>query len=135
MKDRNGYIYKYAPDHPFAQHHGYVMEHRLVMEKHLGRYLQPNEFIDHKDRVVSNNQLENLRLCTLSQNQWNRLKQKNNTSGYKGVSWHKQGKKWRAIIQIYYKYINLGLFPTKEEAASAYNEAAKKYHGEFANVS
>ena len=54
------------------------------MEKHLGRYLQPNEFIDHKDRVVSNNQLENLRLCTLSQNQWNRLKQKNNTRSDNG---------------------------------------------------
>lgn len=60
----------------------------------------------------------------------------NNTSGYQGVTWDKEKKRWRAIISVNGKPMNLGKFKCKHEAARAYNSAARKYHGEgcFLNV-
>lgn len=60
--DKSGYVLLKTPDHPFANSHGYVREHRLVMEAHLGRYLQPNEIVHHKDGNHSNNAIENLEI-------------------------------------------------------------------------
>lgn len=60
-KRQNGYVYVYAPEHPAARQR-YVMEHRLVMEALLGRYLQPEETVHHKNGVRDDNQLENLEL-------------------------------------------------------------------------
>ncbi len=45
---KEGYIYIYKPDHPFCNNKKYVREHRLVVEKHLGRYLKPEEEVHHK---------------------------------------------------------------------------------------
>jgi len=87
--------------------------------------------IDHKDQNKLNNLEKNLRICTHQQNSQNKSKQKNNVSGYIGVSWYKQTRKWKATIQINYEQIFLGYFNTSKEAAKAYNEAALKYHGEF----
>lgn len=96
---------------------------------------------DHKDGNTFNNQRNNLRKSTKSENQMNRGKQKNNTSGFKGVTFmgvnnngYKLKNPWVARIKAGTKYISLGLFKTPEEAARAYNEAAKKYHGEFARL-
>jgi hypothetical protein len=90
--------------------------------------------IDHIDGDGLNNQRENLRSCTHSQNLMNRLANRNNTSGFKGVVWHKRAGKWRAQIMVDYKRKYFGLYRTAIEAARAYNEAAKKHHGGFANL-
>ena len=55
-----------------------------------------------------------------------------NRSGFKGVYWDKPHGKWRARIKLNGKNIHLGYFDALEAAAQAYNEAALKYHKQFA---
>lgn len=88
---------------------------------------------DHIDGNGLNNQKKNLRLATASDNARNRGKQKNNTSGFKGVSYCKRDNVWRAQIRVFYKDIILGAFKEKELAYKAYIKACKKYHKNFAN--
>lgn len=61
-KASRGYIYNYAPYHPYAHRHRYVLVHRLVMEQELGRYLLPTEVVHHIDGNLENNELSNLYL-------------------------------------------------------------------------
>lgn len=92
-----------------------------------------NLTIDHKDRNPYNNQKENLREATRQQQIYNRNKFNNvYTSNYKGVYWNKQLKCWHARIGLNCKRIHLGFFSKESNAAKAYNDAAIKYHKEFA---
>ena len=106
------------------------LAHRLVFLMHHGHL--PKE-IDHIDGNKSNNAIENLRPATHSQNMHNAGKPKNNTSGFKGVSWHKKTGKWQARIRINDKQKYLGLFDTAEEAHQVYCENAKTSHKDYAN--
>jgi len=90
--------------------------------------------IDHKNRNKLDNTRDNLRCATRTQNQYNRPKNKNNTSGYKGVTRSQCGRKWLARIRIDGVRINLGTFESKEQAALEYDIAAKKYQGDFAQL-
>ena len=70
----------------------------------------------------------NLRIITRQQNTMNKGKNKNNKSGYKGVSLHKSGS-WRSEINVGGNKIYLGIFKCKHEAARVWNFAARMYHG------
>jgi hypothetical protein len=100
--------------------------HRLILNF-------PSQQIDHIDNNKLNCQKKNLRFCTQKENVRNQSKKSSNTSGYKGVSWSKTMNKWEARINPDYKAIVLGYFDNKVDAAIAYDEAAKKYFGNFAN--
>lgn len=88
--------------------------------------------IDHIDRNPLNNQRDNLRSATKSQNKANTPARRNNTTGFKGVTFHPGTQKYRAQIMINKKLKHLGLFVDPENAAKAYDKAAKLYFGEFA---
>jgi hypothetical protein len=105
-----------------------IRMHRLIMG------LSSNLQIDHRNRQGLDNRRSNLRLATHAQNQRNGKRPKTNTSGYKGVNWHKLSQKWRACISINNKQKHLGLFNSLSEAIIAYDKAAKKHHGQFANI-
>ena len=105
-------------------------EHRLAWAYVYGEWV---DSIDHIDGCVSNNSIENLRPATLSQNQHNRKLGKNNTSGFKGVSFCKRSKKWKGTIRLRGKPIHVGLFETAEAANEAVCKERERLHGEFAN--
>ena len=100
--------------------------------QHVILGIAPNRkrMVDHRDRNPLINQRHNLRVCSNGNNCKNSGKPKNNTSGYKGVS--ANGKGWQARIKANRKEIYIGTFKDIADAARAYNEAALKYHGEFA---
>jgi len=105
------------------------MAHRLAFV-YMTDDFPPNQ-IDHINGKTDDNRWSNLRICTQSQNKANSGKHKNNTSGYKGVCWRKDNKKWTAGICHEGKRFHLGFFDDKEDAAMAYNKAAVELHGEF----
>lgn len=95
----------------------------------------PGFEIDHINRISSDNRPANLRAITVSQNNQNRGIPKNNTSGIKGVCWATRQGKWKAQICINGKQTALGFFDDVEAAASAYEQAASKYHSHRPNAS
>lgn len=105
-----------------------IFMHRLVLEAKKG------EYCDHINGNGLDNRRSNLRICGKKENNINRRKNVNNTTGYKGVCWDKSSKKWKAQVIYKKKYFHLGFFKNKIEAAKAYNEAALKYHREFATL-
>lgn len=105
-----------------------VLMHRVIMGAKKG------QSIDHVNGDGFDNRKVNLRIATQSQNMHNRKMGKNNTSGYKGVSWSEQAKKWRAMICHNRKPLSLGMFNSAREAAIAYNHAATELFGEFAKL-
>lgn len=90
----------------------------------------PSEGIDHINLDRTDNRWVNLRSATALQNNRNKGIQKNNTSGYKGVT--RSGKKWKATIHLEEGVLYLGTFRSAYRASQSYDLAAMKYFGEFA---
>ena len=106
--------------------------HKLTAEEFL---LNPENkpFVDHIDNNRRNNHIINLRFATRQENNQNASLSSKNTSGTKGVSWHKKSMKWTAYICINGKQIVLGSFINKEDAVNIRIQRAKKEFGEFIN--
>ena len=104
--------------------------HRLAWALQNGAW--PINDIDHINENKSDNRILNLRIASRSENMFNRGRNKNNTSGVKGVSFCKATNKWRAQITVDRKGVNIGRFDTQEEAANAYISKAREVRGEFA---
>lgn len=90
--------------------------------------------VDHAKNDGLNNQRNNLRPCTNVENCRNANPQKNATSKFKGVYYHKKNRKYVVQICVNYKQEYLGIYESEREAAEKYNEAAKKYFGNFAKL-
>jgi hypothetical protein len=136
----NTYDYFFKKEHRMMRkaRASWLMMHRLIMKS------KPNEIIDHINGNGLDNRKQNLRICTHIQNSYNRRKNANNTSGYKGVkracgNYYSQLRKkgiikWVAQINHEGKRIHLGVYDTKEEAAKIYDKRALELHGKFAKL-
>ncbi len=104
--------------------------HRLILNVPKGMDT------DHINFNRLDNRRENLRIATRSQNLYNKVKPRSNTSGFKGVGIRKESKTkpYIAFLSTERKRIYLGYHKTAREAAIAYNKAALKYFGEFARL-
>lgn len=91
----------------------------------------PHLQVDHIYHNTYDNRKEKLRICTNQQNNMNKDKPLNNTSGYKGVSWSKSKKKWHSYIRINKRRIHLGYFDDIADAINARQKAEQKFFGEF----
>jgi hypothetical protein len=107
------------------------LAHRLAWFYTHGEW--PQCELDHKNLIVSDNRIENLRCATDGQNKYNRKKSKLNTSGIKGVQWSKQRNRWQAVLRQNNKCIHCGFFHNIEDAKKAVRNKRVELHGEFAN--
>ena len=111
---------------------GLYKRYRLAWFYMTGEW--PEGDIDHKDCDPANDRWDNLRLATRAQNEWNKPKRRNNTTGFKGVWYDARRRKFTAEITHNYKYQYLGSYDTPQEAHVAYARAAKQYRGEYART-
>jgi HNH endonuclease len=124
-----------------AQKDGYIViclfqrkyyAHRLAWLWTKGSF--PKSSIDHINGKKADNRIGNLRLASPAQNTvWRKLN-KNNTSGFRGVSWFKPAKRWSSRIKVGGKHISLGYYEDAVRAAEAYDMAAVKHFGVFAKT-
>lgn len=104
-------------------------EHRLAMFYVNGTW---TEFVDHINGVRSDNRMANLREATPLSNSWNSALRRNNTSGYTGVCWHKQNRKWKVQLQFKGKSYSFGLYDDVHEAGKVADRERENLHKEFA---
>lgn len=121
-----------------VNHDGYIsigirnrryQAHRLAWAWMIGTW--PDRDIDHVDGNRSNNQWQNLRKATKSQNSQNTKIPKTNTTGVKGVCYDKNTGKWQSQIRCNGKRMYLGQFASISQAQAAYEMAARRLHGEY----
>src|SRR5882672_9148 len=125
-----------------SKHSGGYLEaqidnHRNFLHRFAWLYMTgkwPDDQIDHKNTIRSDNRWSNLRKASCQHNSANGVRRKTNTSGFKGVYFNKKNKSWIANIHLDYKTRYLGSFSSKEEAHAAYFEAAIAANGEFSRA-
>lgn len=101
---------------------------KFLMNPPKGKQVYPRRFNEGLDY-----RKHNLIICTLAERQRQLPKKRVKTSShYRGVSFSKSHKKWRAGIEVGGRSLNLGLFEREDDAADAYNRAAKKHFGDSA---
>lgn len=100
------------------------LTHRLIFLMHHG--FMP-KFVDHADNNPNNNRIENLREATRTENNQNRKLQKNNSSGFKNISWEKSANRWRVRINVNGKSKSFGCFENFELAQLVASEARNKF--------
>jgi len=103
-----------------------VFMHREIMGA------KPNQRVDHVNGNTFDNRKSNLRLATVTENNWNAKTRKDNTSGYKGVHWREKHKDYVVYINVNKKRLHLKTYKKFEDAVRARKEAEAKYHGDFA---
>ena len=102
--------------------------HRIVFFLHYGYW---PEYIDHINRDRADNRVENLRECTVGQNQYNSAKRPNTKFG-RNIDWNSNQNKYVVRIQVKGRRLLCGYFDDLELAELVASEAREKYHGEYA---
>lgn len=115
----------------YAAHNARAGDGRGITER-LHTFLTGFPLTDHINRDGLDNRRANLRPATKAQNAANQKVRSDNTSGFKGASWDKARRSWKAYIHEAGRRVVLGRHPTAEEAAKAYDERAREIYGEFA---
>lgn len=103
-----------------------IFLHRIIMGLERG----DKRVVDHLNHAKLDNTTANLEIKTHQENGMNRQLSKNNTTGMTGVSWHKNNKRWQALITFNGTQIHLGNFKEKDDAIKARKTAEVKYFGE-----
>jgi AP2 domain/HNH endonuclease len=128
-KRRGAHCYSRATLPGIGPRQRWVLMHRLLLKP------EPGQQVDHVNGDGLDNRRSNLRLCLHRQNQFNQRKQRRKTSSaFKGVRFCKQTGRWAAVIKIHGRNVWLRRHDTERDAALAYNAAAKRLFGEFANL-
>lgn len=105
-----------------------LLLHRYLMNAPSGKD------VDHIYGDTMDNRKSQMRICSRSENMSNSKHYINNTSGHKGVTWHKKTERWMAYIKVNWKQKTLGYFGNIEDAVKAREEAEDKYFGEYKNT-
>jgi hypothetical protein len=107
----------------------HIYMHREVLE-----FVPNGKMVDHINKNGLDNRIENLRVCTNSENRRNSKIQRNNTLGYKGIALDKRTNTYRVRLNVNGKRRSFGYYPDVETAAKKYDELAKEFYGEFASL-
>lgn len=99
--------------------------HRIAWAMHTGAW--PENFIDHINGIKHDNRIANLRDVSCAVNNLGHVRNRNNTSGWTGISWSKEAGKWHAYIGVGYGRVNLGKFHSLDDAIAARKKANKEY--------
>jgi hypothetical protein len=117
-----------SPIYAITWNKGKIMRmHRLILNA------QPGQLVDHINGNGLDNRRSNIRICTIAENAHN-IHKTRGKSIFKGVSWHDKHKIWDVTITLDCTRIYIGTYKNELEAALAYDEAARKYHGVFASL-
>lgn len=100
----------------------------------LHTFLTGWSYVDHHNGNGLDNRRVNLRPATHAENNRNQRLRRDNGSGFKGVTWYKATRRWQAQIRHGGQRRHLGYHGTSEDAARAYDAAAREFHGEFARL-
>lgn len=105
---------------------GYVFTGKNTRIHRLITNCPDDMVVDHINHNKLDNRKQNLRICTIEENCRNRVDNKNNKSGFRGVSFYLPLNKWRAKIVLKNKTVHLGYFNTPQEASQVYEKVAKR---------
>ncbi len=128
--------YDRIKDYCWYLHRGYVIsvEAQTNKEIYFHRLILPymsNRVIDHINHQTNDNRKNNLRIVTQSENQMNKKKQSNNTSGVTGVYYDNKYNRWYSVINYNKNVLHLGHYNKFDDAVKARKEAEEKYFGEY----